>query len=177
MKPADTSPSHGSHGPGSAHESRAAPQAARPTPKPWGRVTRIHRWIYRKSGGRVGASLAGRAILLLTTVGRRTGREHTIPLTYYGERDRYVVVASNGGDEREPVWWLNLERTPRASIQVGPRTLEVEARRAVGEERARLWSELTRYNPPYAKYQQRCSREIPVVVLSPIAPAKPGSSL
>jgi deazaflavin-dependent oxidoreductase (nitroreductase family) len=81
--------------------------------------------------------------------------------------DRYILVASNGGADRHPAWWLNLERTPRATIQVGARTLDVVARRAGPEEHARLWPRLKTMNPFYAQYEQITARAIPVVVLEP----------
>jgi deazaflavin-dependent oxidoreductase (nitroreductase family) len=82
--------------------------------------------------------------------------------------DRYVLVASNGGADRHPAWWLNLQREPRATIQVGARTLAVTAHRADVAEHARLWPALKRMNPFYRQYERITDREIPVVILDPV---------
>lgn len=127
-------------------------------------ITAVHRAIYRASGGRLGAWLTA-PMLLLTTRGRRSGAPRTVPLLYVPDGERFVVVGSNAGDDRPPAWWLNLEAEPRASIQVGPDRHDVVARRAVGEERARLWSLLVSTHAGYREYERRTSREIPIVIL------------
>jgi F420H(2)-dependent quinone reductase len=128
-------------------------------------VTRIHRAIYRTSGGRLGARLAGLDMLLLTTTGRRTGRPRTLPLACFRAGEDLLVVASNGGQDRDPAWWKNLQVQPEARVQLGAEQFRVRARPARGEERERLWSRLKRENPVYARYERRTAREIPVVVL------------
>ena len=133
----------------------------------WRGVGRVHAWVYRRTGGRIGHTAGRLTNLLLTTTGRRSGVRRTVPLTYMADGGRYVLVASNGGAERHPAWWLNLQRTPRATIQVGPRTLEVVARRAEAAERARLWPKLKEMNSFYAQYERMTDREIPVVILEP----------
>jgi deazaflavin-dependent oxidoreductase (nitroreductase family) len=133
----------------------------------WRRTGKIHAWIYRRTGGRIGHAAGGLRNLLLTTTGRRSGERRTVPLTYMTDGDRYVLVASNGGADRHPAWWLNLEQTPRATIQVGSRTLAVVARRADAAERARLWPALKTMNPFYGQYERLTAREIPVVILEP----------
>jgi F420H(2)-dependent quinone reductase len=134
----------------------------------WRRTGRLHAWLYRATGGRIGHRAGSLSNLLLTTTGRRSGERRTVPLTYMADGDRYVLVASNGGADRHPAWWLNLEREPRATVQVGPRTLEVVARRADTAERAVLWPRLKTMNPFYAQYERITVREIPVVVLTPV---------
>jgi F420H(2)-dependent quinone reductase len=133
----------------------------------WRRTGRLHAWLYRATGGRIGHRAGGLANLLLTTTGRRSGTSRTVPLTYMADGERFVLVASNGGADRHPAWWLNLERNPRATIQVGARTLDVVAHRADASERARLWPRLKTMNPFYAAYERITPREIPVVVLEP----------
>ena len=133
----------------------------------WRVTGKIHAWIYRRTNGRIGHSAGSLRNLLLTTTGRKSGELRTVPLTYMADGDRYVLVASNGGADRHPAWWLNLEKTPRATIQVGPRTLAVVARRAEGADRARLWPALKKMNPFYAQYERITDREIPVVILEP----------
>jgi len=131
----------------------------------WTRVGSLHVRLYRATAGRLGANLGGLPHLLLTTKGRRSGAERTVPLTYMRDEDRFVLVASNGGSDRHPAWWLNLRSTPNATIQIVEETFRVDAHRAQGEERDRLWSALKRFNPFYARYEQITARDIPVVVL------------
>jgi deazaflavin-dependent oxidoreductase (nitroreductase family) len=135
----------------------------------WQWFTRAHRAVYEWSDGRLGARLAGRPMLLLTCTGRRSGREHTVPLACFPDGEDLVVVASNDGLDRDPAWWLNLEAHPEARVRFGRELRRVRAERATPEERARLWPELKRVNPPYARYERRTAREIPVVMLRPCA--------
>ena len=130
----------------------------------WKGVGRLHTRLYRLTGGRVG----GMTNLLLTTTGRRSGEPRTVPLTYMADGERYVLVASNGGADRHPAWWGNLRHTPRATVQVGGTTLEVDAAEAGPEERARLWPRLKTMKPFYAMYEQLTDRRIPVVILRPL---------
>lgn len=130
-------------------------------------ITRIQRALYLRTHGAIGSRILGMRFLLLTTVGRRTGRRRVTPLLYVRDGERFVVVASNGGDDRPPAWWLNLEARPRARVQAGAAHHEVEARRAEGDELARLWPVLDASYRYYPRYRERTSREIPVVVLEP----------
>lgn len=130
---------------------------------------KLHPVIYRWTGGRVGGRLMNMPVLLLTTRGRKKGRDRTRALTYFPKEGTYVVVASFLGEPRHPDWWLNLRAHPEAWIQVGGRRLEVRAREAQGEERERLWTEIVAAQPDYAEYQKRTSRRIPVVILEPVA--------
>ena len=131
----------------------------------WKVVGAAHVRAYRASGGRLGANLAGMPHLLLTTVGRRSGQERTVPLTYMPDGDAFVLVASNGGSDRHPAWWLNLRDAGRARVQVRADRFDVTVTRAEGAEHERLWSALKRFNPFYAQYEQITDRNIPVVVL------------
>lgn len=133
----------------------------------WKAIGAIHTTLYRSTGGRVGHAAGHLRNLLLTTRGRKTGEARTSPLTYLRDGDDYVLVASNGGADRHPAWWLNLSSDPAATIQVGTETIAVTARGATLEERARLWPKLKEYNPFYATYEQITAREIPVVILRP----------
>jgi deazaflavin-dependent oxidoreductase (nitroreductase family) len=134
----------------------------------WRGVGRVHAWVYRATGGRIGHGAGRLTNLLLTTTGRRSGEPRTVPLTYLADGGSYVLVASNGGADRHPSWWLNLEKTPRARVQVGRKAVEVLARRASPEERARLWPRLVAVNPFYGRYERITTREIPVVILRPV---------
>ncbi len=131
----------------------------------WKRVGRVHVALYRKTRGRLGGRLGGLPHLLLTTTGRRSAEPRTVPLSYMTDRDDFVLVASNGGSDRPPAWWLNLERAPEATIQVGAEMFPVVASRAADAERARLWAQVKAFNPAYATYETMTDREIPVVVL------------
>lgn len=128
----------------------------------------VHRWIYRLSRGRILGHLVGLPVLLLTTVGRQSGKARTTPLTYLPHGHAFVVVASNGGSPRHPAWFLNLQAAPRAEVMVGARHIRVAGREAAGEERARLWAEIVRRWPGYTGYERRTTRRIPVVVLEPM---------
>lgn len=127
----------------------------------------VHRALYRASGGRVGSRIWGLEIVLLTTTGRESGRARTVPLCSLRDGDGFVVIASYGGLDRSPSWWLNLQREPRATVQLGAATHVVVAREAEGEERERLWAEVTTRAPGYLDYQRRTARRIPVVMLEP----------
>jgi deazaflavin-dependent oxidoreductase (nitroreductase family) len=128
---------------------------------------RLHKGVYRLTGGRVLGRVANMPVLLLTTTGRRSGRVTTTPLTYLEtENGDLVVVGSNGGEDTPPSWWLNLGSTPEATITIGARAEPVAARPATAEEHGRLWPVITGINPGYARYAQRTSRPIPLVVLS-----------
>ena len=131
-------------------------------------VTRLHSFVYRATGGGVGGRLAGASVLLLTTTGRKSGKEHTVPLLYLEDGENMVVVASNGGTPRHPAWWLNLEKKPEAIVEIGHRKLRVRAERASPEEKDRLWPKLVAMYAGYESYRCRTDREIPVVILRPI---------
>jgi F420H(2)-dependent quinone reductase len=128
---------------------------------------RLHRFVYRVSGGRVGRAFGGAPVLLLTTTGRRSGEARPVTLTYFEDGDRFVVVGSNAGEDRHPAWWLNLREHPDATVQIGGNITRVRAMEAVGEERERLWAQLIRRDPAYEEYRLRTDRQIPVVLLQP----------
>ena len=135
---------------------------------------RVHRAVYRATGGRVGGRVWGLSILLLATTGRRTGKVRTTPLCFYPDGENLVVVASNGGLEWFPSWWLNLLEHPQATVRVGRTTRPVVARAAGPDERARLWTAITAIAPGYLEYEKRAPREIPLAVLQPVAESRDG---
>ena len=107
--------------------------------------------------------------LLLTTTGRKSGEPRPAPLLYGEAGDSYVVIASKGGLPTHPLWYLNLEANPSCELMVGPKAVSARARVAEGEERVRLWEQMTKLYPPYLEYQERAGeRTIPVVVLDPV---------
>ncbi|HEX3991756.1 MAG TPA: nitroreductase family deazaflavin-dependent oxidoreductase [Acetobacteraceae bacterium] len=106
--------------------------------------------------------------LLLTTTGRKSGEKFIFPL-YYGETgNSYIIVASKGGAPDHPSWYKNLVVNPEVEVQVGTKRLTAKARTTSGAERTRLWEEALKFWPPYADYQKKTEREIPVVVLDPV---------
>jgi proline iminopeptidase len=107
--------------------------------------------------------------LLLTTTGRKSGEKFTFPLFYGETGNSYIVVASKGGAPQHPGWYKNLLADPQVEIQVGTKKLKAKARTAAGEERVRLWEKALKFWPPYADYKRKTEREIPVVVLDPVA--------
>ena len=106
--------------------------------------------------------------LLLTTTGRKSGDKYMFPLFYGKTGDSYIVVASKGGAPEHPGWYRNILANPDVEVQVGPAKMKARARTATGEERARLWEKSLEFWPPYADYQRKTEREIPVVVLDPV---------
>jgi F420H(2)-dependent quinone reductase len=132
-------------------------------------ATSVHTFLYRKSNGVIGGRIAGSPVLLLTTTGRRSGKQHTIPLLYLMDGRNVVLVASNGGAVRHPTWWLNLQTTAEAWIQIKGTRRRVQAEQASGAEKQRLWPRLTAMYPGYQRYQEITDRDIPVVILSSIS--------
>ena len=127
----------------------------------------MHRWLYRSTGGVIGGRFRGGPVLLLTTVGRRTGLARTRPLIYFPDGNAFVIVGSNGGRDVHPAWYFNLRSNPIATIEVGRKRLRVKARQAGGAERDRLWQLVIRTLPFYADYQAKTRREIPLMILEP----------
>ena len=127
--------------------------------------------VYRLSGGRVGGRAPGGApICLLTTTGRRSGERRCVPLLYLTDGDDLVVVASRGGMNRHPAWYLNLLADPDVVVEVGRRHVHMQARPATPDERARLWPRLVEVYEHFESYAARTDRQIPVVLLRPCRP-------
>jgi len=130
--------------------------------------SRLNTWVYRASGGRLGGRFpSGAPVLLLTTIGRKSGRPQTAPLLYLRDGDTYIVVASKGGMSHHPLWFKNLEANPHVEMEVGRDTMPMTARRATEHEKAALWPKLVAMYSSYADYQARTDRDIPVVILAP----------
>ncbi len=121
---------------------------------------------YRETDGEEGHDWQGTQTLILTTTGRRSGEPRSTPLIYGRSGDDYVVVASKGGADDPPAWYLNLEANPQAEIQVKADRFPVRSRVATGDEKPELWTTMNAEWPAYDEYQQKTDREIPVVVLS-----------
>ena len=132
------------------------------------RWSRIHRVLFRFTGGRIGKRLVDNDMLLLTTTGRKTGQNHTVPLLYLTDDERLVVIASYGGRGYYPAWYLNLSDDPVVTVQLPGRTLEMVARAANPDERQQWWPRIVEAYDGYRVYQSRTEREIPVVFLQPL---------
>jgi F420H(2)-dependent quinone reductase len=131
-------------------------------------VMRAHAAIYKATNGRVGGRVPGLpSLLLLDTVGRRSGKRRTTPLVYMPDGECFVVVASKGGYPHHPGWLHNLRANPDTEVQIGSRRIPVRAREAQGQERLALWPRAVAHNQHWGRYEQRTSREIPLVILEP----------
>ncbi|GAA4191584.1 nitroreductase family deazaflavin-dependent oxidoreductase [Streptosporangium oxazolinicum] len=123
---------------------------------------------YRATDGAEGHEWQGTTALLLTTTGRRSGEPRTTPLIYQRHGDDLLVVASKGGSDEPPLWYLNLQENPEVEVQVLGDRFRARARTATPEEKPELWSIMTAAWPAYDEYTQKTSREIPVIVLEPV---------
>lgn len=133
------------------------------------RFSSLHKALFRVTGGLIGRRLVDNDMLLLTTTGRRTGRGRTVPLLYLEDGDMTVVIASYGGRDRHPAWYLNLVDHPSVRVRKPGEVFTAVARTADSKERAELWPRITTAYAGYATYQKRTDRQIPVVVLEPTA--------
>jgi F420H(2)-dependent quinone reductase len=122
-----------------------------------------HYWNASELGGH-----AKTPTLLLSTIGRKTGRTSIVPLPYGVDGDNYVVIGSRGGTPDHPGWYYNLQAEPEVNVQVVNRKFRAVARTATGAERERMWKMMAGIYPPYPSYQNLCERQIPVVVLQPV---------
>lgn len=129
-------------------------------------LPRIDRQLLYLSRGRFSMS-PGQPILLLITTGARSGRRRSTPLLYFEEGKRIIVIASNGGQPRHPAWYYNLRANPRAIVFLRGRAGTYRAHEATGEEREALWQHASAYFIGFNLYEQRVSRNIPVIVLMP----------
>jgi deazaflavin-dependent oxidoreductase (nitroreductase family) len=131
-------------------------------------VTGVHEAVFRMSSGRLANRGYGMPVLRLTTTGRKSGKRRTTMLTSpVQDGDRIVIVASNGGDDRQPKWFLNLRDDPNVEVMMGGETRPMRARVATPEDRAELWPRVVAAHRGYGQYQQRTDRDIPLVVLEP----------
>jgi deazaflavin-dependent oxidoreductase (nitroreductase family) len=135
------------------------------------RSVRLAAGLIRMTKGRI-VRLWRRQALLLTTRGRRSGRERTVPLQYFPDGDDMIVLAANSGLPSPPGWYFNLTANPFALVEVGDRVLQVRAEELSDEEAAAFWPRVLQTAPDYAKYPRRTSRRIPLVRLVPIGRAE-----
>ena len=137
-----------------------------PSPRGW---VRDQVELFEGSGGTQGTTLAdtGLPVVVVTNLGARTGKVRKTPLMRVEHDGRYAAVASQGGSPKHPVWYYNLKAHPRVELQDGPMRHEMVARELAGSERDQWWERAVAAYPPYAEYQTRTERQIPVFVLEP----------
>jgi len=127
----------------------------------------IHTLLIHLSRGRLGSKLGTQTILILHTVGRKSGRERATPIAYFDYEGKVLIVGSNWGKDRNAGWYLNLKKTPHARLEVKGMIVLATAREAQGEEYHRLWQFVTERHPPYLNYQKMTKRPIPIMVFEP----------
>lgn len=130
---------------------------------------------FRASHGRVGGNLAGAPLLLLHTVGARSGQSRINPVMYLADGDRYLVFASKAGSDRNPDWYWNLRASPDVTIEVGDETIAVHATELAGTERDEKYRIQSERYPGFGAYQQKTSRTIPVIALTRSGGPAPGA--
>ncbi|MFI9389965.1 nitroreductase family deazaflavin-dependent oxidoreductase [Streptomyces bauhiniae] len=137
-----------------------------PSPEQW---VRDQVELYESSGGTEGTTLrdTGLPVIVLTTRGNRSGKIRKTPLMRVEHDGKYAIVASVGGGPKHPVWYFNVKADPTVELQDGPEKREMRAREVKGDEKARWWERAVAAYPPYAEYQEKTDREIPVFVLEP----------
>ena len=128
--------------------------------------------LYEASNGEKGGDLRGRPVIILTSVGAKTGKLRKTALMRVEHDGHYAVVASLGGAPRNPVWYYNLKKQPHVELQDGSARRDHTAREVTGAEKATWWERAVEAWPDYARYQTRTDRQIPVFVLEPMTSAE-----
>ncbi len=144
-----------------------APQARSPFWWFWERFTDLHTTVLKLSRGRIGARYNSAPIVLIESVGRKSGKRRSHPLICREDGDNLLIVASKGGIDHHPAWYLNLKAHPETTAYWRGEKRQVRARDASDAERERLWPMMVEIHRPYASYQRRTERQIPIVVLEP----------
>lgn len=134
-------------------------------PSPWD-WSREQAEKYEQSSGSESADMKGKPIILLTTIGAKTGKLRKTPLMRVEHNGEYAIVASLGGAPKNPVWYFNVKANPRVELQDGAETHDYEAREVFGDEKATWWERAVAAWPDYAEYQKKTDRQIPVFVLT-----------
>ena len=130
---------------------------------------KINAFFIRISRGRVGSQLGTQNILILSTVGRKSGQTRSIPIAYFFHEGKYLIVESNWGKDNHADWYFNRQSKPQATLEVKGKTISTNARFAEGEEYIRLWGYLTKKHPPYLEYQKMTKRKIPIAIFEEIS--------
>jgi deazaflavin-dependent oxidoreductase (nitroreductase family) len=127
----------------------------------------VHAGVYRATKGTLFGRMGKSPILLLNTVGRKSGKKRTTPLLYVMDGEDFVLIASKGGAPTHPAWYLNLMANPEVTVEVGDRAVKARAEEVSGAEKTRLWQKMVEMYPTYDDYQTRTEREIPLLILHP----------
>lgn len=131
---------------------------------PW--ITALHRWLLRVTGGRMGSAIFGFRFLTLENRGRRSGALHTTPLLYVPDGESFLIAASNAGQDRDPVWWLNLHESPETAIHIGRARIPVRAERLAGADEEAMWAKMQDSMGLFEAYRAGTTREIPLIRLT-----------
>jgi F420H(2)-dependent quinone reductase len=150
---------------GSERETSTEKDLSGPARLAWKLGSGAHAGVYRATGGKLFGRMGKSPILLLNTVGRKTGRKRTSPLLYVMDGEDFVIIASKGGAPTHPAWYLNLKANPDATVEIGDREVRVRAEEVASEEKVRLWQKMLEMYPTYDDYQTKTKREIPLLVL------------
>jgi deazaflavin-dependent oxidoreductase (nitroreductase family) len=129
----------------------------------WKYFGRVHKLLYRLSGGRFGAKMGWIDVALVEAVGRKSGKKRVVPIACYPYRDSVAVSASNSGMETHPAWYLNMQANPRVSVQLGKERFEAIAEDVPAEEREALWASVVKINKHQGEYLAQVQREIPLL--------------
>ncbi|MFN2199666.1 MAG: nitroreductase family deazaflavin-dependent oxidoreductase [Caldilineaceae bacterium] len=127
----------------------------------------LHVGLFRMTSGKFANRVAGMPVLLITTIGRKSGKPHTNPVVYLRDGENFLVSASSGGMDRHPGWYFNLRNRPEAIIQVGGQTIKAKAAILEGAERNRMYERFKDASSNFVKYEKNTSRVIPVIRLTP----------
>lgn len=127
----------------------------------------INSFMIHASKGKIGSRLGKQTILLMHTIGRKTGKQHTTPIAYFTVGDTYYVIGSNWGQKKNAAWYYNLKKQPVIKIEVDGKVILVQTREAQAEEYNRLWENAVTHHPDYLHYKEMTSRHIPIMVFEP----------
>lgn len=132
-------------------------------------MSKANTWIFRATGGKLGNKfLRGAPVCLVTTIGRKSGEPRVAPLLYLQDGADVVLVASKGGMSHHPLWYRNMQANPSVEVEIGTDKRHMTARTASDAEKAALWPRLVEMYPDYDDYQARTTRNIPVIICSPV---------
>lgn len=129
----------------------------------WKYFGKVHAALYKLSGGRFGNRMGWIDVVLVDTVGRKTGKKRTVPIACYPYRDSVAVSASNSGQERHPAWYLNMQATPEVTVQLGRDRFQAVAEEVPEEDRDALWTTVVEINKHQGEYLEKVSRRIPLM--------------
>lgn len=131
----------------------------------WKIFSKAHQFVYRLSNGNIGSRLAGVDMVVINCIGRKSRLIRPVPIACYPYGNSVAVVASNNGNDHDPVWWLNLKATPNVEMQLGSEKVNIVAEEVVGIEREKFWPEIVKLNPLQQRHQDSTSRVLPVIYL------------